>query len=223
MILAFDTSTPWLGVALVQGEEVLFRVVEYTRANHSLLLFQYLELLEARFSLRKYLQGIVVGLGPGSFTGVKVGAMVAKGLAYALRVPLEGFSTLEVLAHRARRLSQGVQEVVVPVIFHRRGEIFWSEFPLHEVCFSPPRVGSPGDFLTQYRERRDILVVTPWRGLWEHFVSAGLSCLDPCEAFPDPVELVALFRERGTGSPENVFSLLPLYGSKVFERERAAQ
>ncbi|MEN3184383.1 MAG: tRNA (adenosine(37)-N6)-threonylcarbamoyltransferase complex dimerization subunit type 1 TsaB, partial [Atribacterota bacterium] len=103
MILAFDTSTPWLGVALVQEKEVLFRVVEYTRASHSLLLMRYLELLETRFSLRRYLKAVVVGLGPGSFTGVKVGAIVAKGLAYALRVPLGGFSTLEVLASSARR------------------------------------------------------------------------------------------------------------------------
>lgn len=220
MVLAFDTSTPWFGIALVQEENVLFHAMEYTKASHSLLLMQYLELLEARFSLRRHLEAIVVGLGPGSFTGVKVGAVVAKGLAYALEVPLEGFSTLEVLASSVRRSDMNRFEVVVPVIFHRRGEVFWSEFFQKDVpLLSSLQVGSPEDFLVRYRGRSDVFVVTPWHDLWRLFVQAGLSCADPFRAFPDPLELVLLFRERGKGSVENVFSLLPFYGSRVFERE----
>lgn len=222
MILAFDTSTPWLGVALVQEKEVLFRVVEYTRASHSLLLMRYLELLETRFSLRRYLKAVVVGLGPGSFTGVKVGAIVAKGLAYALRVPLGGFSTLEVLASSARKSDTGRFKVVVPVIFHRKGEVFWSEFQDDAPFLSSLQVGSPENFLARYRGRSDVVVVTPWHDLWELFVQAGLSCVDPFRAIPDPLELVLLFGERGKGSIEGVFSLLPFYGSRVFERESAS-
>ncbi|MBC7216599.1 MAG: tRNA (adenosine(37)-N6)-threonylcarbamoyltransferase complex dimerization subunit type 1 TsaB [Candidatus Caldatribacterium sp.] len=222
MILAFDTSTPWLGIGLVQGEEVLFRVVQYTRTAHSLLLFRHLEFLEAHFSFRKHLEGILVGLGPGSFTGVKVGAIIAKGLAYALGVPLGGFSTLEVLASLARRFGPLGFEVTVPVIFHRRGEIFWSEFSGEKVELSSLCTGSPEDFLSRYRGRKDVFVVTPWRDLWKLFTEVGLSCLDPSRALPDPLELVVLSRERGFGSTENVFSLLPLYGSRVFERESAS-
>ncbi len=223
MILAFDTSTPWLGVALVEGKEVFFRVTEYTRASHSLLLMQYLELLDARFSFREHLEGIVVGLGPGSFTGVKVGAIIAKGLAYALQVPLGGFSTFEVLASLARRLDTGQFEVVVPVIFHRKGEVFWVEFQKGATSLSSFQVGSPEDFLAQYKGRNDVFVVTPWRNLWELFVRAGIFCADPSQAIPDPLELVILFEERKGGSTENIFSMLPLYGSRVFERESASR
>lgn len=222
MVLAFDTSTPWLGIALVQGENVLFHAIEYTKASHSLLLIRYLELLEARFSLRKRLEAIVVGLGPGSFTGVKVGTIIAKGLAYALEVPLEGFSTLEVLASSARRSDVDGFEVVVPVIFHRKGEVFWSEFQKNTSFLSSLQVGSLEDFLARYRGRSDVFVVTPWYDLWRPLVQAGLSCADPFRALPDPLELILLFKERGKGSIENVFSLLPFYGSRVFERESAS-
>ncbi|MCS7242708.1 MAG: tRNA (adenosine(37)-N6)-threonylcarbamoyltransferase complex dimerization subunit type 1 TsaB [Candidatus Caldatribacterium sp.] len=223
MILAFDTSTPWLGIALAHGRDLLFHVVEYTKANHSLLLMQYLELLEVRFALRKHLAGVVIGLGPGSFTGVKVGAILAKGLAYALQIPLGGFSTLEVLASSARRLKMDQFETVIPVIFHRKGEIFWSEFRRDvSPLLSSLQVGSPEDFLARYGGRRDVFIVTPWEDLWKFFVEAGFSCADPFLAIPDPLELILLFEERGKGSTENVFTLLPFYGSRVFERESAS-
>lgn len=222
MILAFDTSTPWLGIALVQGEEVLFRTMHYTRTGHSLLLVRYLESLEKHFAFRERLEGILVGLGPGSFTGVKIGAIIAKGLAYALRVPLGGFSTLEVLASLAWRFDALGFARVVPVIFHRKGEIFWSEFRKRETELSSLCAGSLEDFLALYRGRRDVFIVTPWRNLWEFFTGAGLWCMDPFWAIPDPLELVALSKARGSGNLENVFSMLPLYGSRVFEREGAS-
>jgi|UniRef100_A0A7V3YGB4 tRNA threonylcarbamoyladenosine biosynthesis protein TsaB len=221
MILALDSSTPWLGVAAVEKEEVLFQVVHYTRMEHSLLLLEYLRVIQDRFPLRERLECILVGLGPGSFTGVKVGNMIAKGLAYAFRVPLLGFSVLELLASQTRRLHVASSfEVVVPVIFHRRGEIFWSEFPFPSTRLAgAPRVGSPEEFVTRYVGRAGVLVVTPWGDLFEAFGRAGLSCLHPDLAVPNPLELVALSRERGErGSFENVFTMLPLYGSRIFER-----
>jgi hypothetical protein len=80
-------------------------------------------------------------------------------------------------------------------------------------------VGSPEEFVTRYVGRAGVLVVTPWGDLFEAFGRAGLSCLHPDLAVPNPLELVALSRERGErGSFENVFTMLPLYGSRIFER-----
>uniref|UniRef100_A0A7V4TIL8 tRNA (Adenosine(37)-N6)-threonylcarbamoyltransferase complex dimerization subunit type 1 TsaB n=2 Tax=Candidatus Caldatribacterium saccharofermentans TaxID=1454753 RepID=A0A7V4TIL8_9BACT len=222
MILALDSSTPWLGVAAVEGKEVLFQVVHYTRMEHSLLLLEYLKVIQDRFSLRERLERVLVGLGPGSFTGVKVGNMIAKGLAYAFRVPLLGFSVLELLASQTRRLHVASSfEVIVPVIFHRKGEIFWSEFPLSSTRLAaPPLVGSPEEFVARYAGETGVLVVTPWGGLFEEFEKAGLSCLRPDLAVPNPLELVVMSWEREeSGSFENVFTMLPLYGSRVFERQ----
>lgn len=223
MILAFDSSTPWLGVVLVEGDNVLFRAVHYTRTGHSLLLMKYLETISAYFDLRGNLECVLIGLGPGSFTGVKVGSMIAKGLAYAFHVPLGGFSTLEVLASQARRFHSALSfEVIVPVVFHRKEEVFWSEFLVSSTEHSATlQVGPLEELIAQYRGRKDILIVTPWESLCREFQRADLTCLDSPLAIPDAFELVVLARkENGTGSFENIFTVLPFYGSRVFERER---
>jgi len=221
MILALESSTPWLGIALVEGKEVLFHVVHHTQASHSLLLVEYLKAIREQFDLERKLELIAVGLGPGSFTGVKVGNIIAKGLAYALGVPLAGFSTLEIMASRVLR-TFGDLRVIVPVIVHRKGEMFWSEFKGCDENFLPPlslQIGSWEEFTSRYRERPDILVATPWQNLVGSLEEAGISCVDPSIAVPDALELVRLCREKGAmGDFENIFTMVPLYGSKVFER-----
>ncbi len=221
MILALESSTPWLGIALVEGEEVLFHVVQRTQASHSLLLVEYLKAIREQFGLEERLELIAVGLGPGSFTGVKVGNIIAKGLAYALSVPLAGFSTLEIVASRVFR-ALGTLRVIVPVIMHRKGEIFWSEF---EGCGKnfplnfPLQAGSLEEFASQYRGRGDVLAATPWEDLTESLEEAGISCVDPSIAIPDALELARLCREKKeVGDLKNIFTMVPLYGSKVFER-----
>ncbi|MGQ9622965.1 MAG: tRNA (adenosine(37)-N6)-threonylcarbamoyltransferase complex dimerization subunit type 1 TsaB [Candidatus Caldatribacteriaceae bacterium] len=221
MILALESSTPWLGIALAEGKEVLFHVVHRTQVSHSLLLVEYLKAIREQFDLEGKLKLVAVGLGPGSFTGVKVGNIIAKGLAYALGVPLAGFSTLEIMASRVLR-AFGALRVVVPVIVHRRGEIFWSEFKGCGESFLPSlplQVGSWEEFASRYRERPDILVATPWQSLAKDLEEAGIPCVDPSTAVPDALELVRLCREKGVmGNFENIFTMVPLYGSKVFER-----
>jgi tRNA threonylcarbamoyladenosine biosynthesis protein TsaB len=75
------------------------------------------------------IQGLAVGTGPGSFTGLRVGLATARGLALALGVPVAGVSTLDALAAGAPG--------ALPVIDARRGEVF--------VLQGEPRVLAPGD------------------------------------------------------------------------------
>ncbi|MBN1484384.1 MAG: tRNA (adenosine(37)-N6)-threonylcarbamoyltransferase complex dimerization subunit type 1 TsaB [Chloroflexia bacterium] len=100
MILALDTSTESAGLALYEERQLLAEVNWRTgRAATA----QTLPLLEQCLRLQGYspadLTGIGVALGPGSFNSLRVGLSLAKGLAYALGVPLVGVSTLEVVAY----------------------------------------------------------------------------------------------------------------------------
>lgn len=95
LYLALDTSGPVGSVAIGRGAEVLERCVLEHKAEHAARLVPAVDQVLSRSGAApKELAGIVVGEGPGSFTGVRVAAATAKGLARALSVPLWAVSSL---------------------------------------------------------------------------------------------------------------------------------
>lgn len=96
MLVAFDTATPVASVALGEaGEAPLARRFLRTQRGHAASLVPAVrDLLDESGVSRDDLRGVVVGAGPGSFTGLRVGAATAKGLVRALGVPLHAISSL---------------------------------------------------------------------------------------------------------------------------------
>lgn len=99
MILAIDTATRWLGLALHDGTAVLAESGWRCLNNHTIELTPAINEMMQRANLNSDdLDGIAVALGPGSYSGLRVGLAVAKGLAYANQTPLLGVMTLDILA-----------------------------------------------------------------------------------------------------------------------------
>ena len=120
-ILAIETATRTGGVAIVEGNEVRGSLVLNTSKTHSERLLKAVDFLLGECTLKiADMDGIAVSLGPGSFTGVRIGLACAKGLAFASEKPLVGVSTLEALALR----SAETKILLCPIIDARRGEIF---------------------------------------------------------------------------------------------------
>ncbi len=142
LILAFDTATDLATSALVADGETLG---ERTTRPHSLLADIDALLVAARY-VPADLTGIVVGTGPGSFTGTRIGLSIARGLALALGLPVAGVSTLAALAACTKR--------AFPVVDARRGEVFVLG-PLavrpEDVVVSPGSV-CVGDGARRYRD-----------------------------------------------------------------------
>jgi tRNA threonylcarbamoyl adenosine modification protein YeaZ len=96
------------------------------------------------------LRGIGVAVGPGSFTGVRVGMATAKGLGFALDIPVEGLSTLEALARAAAGDGPRTGHIC-PVLDAGRGEIYAALFRLQPVGverLEPDRAWKPADLAT---------------------------------------------------------------------------
>lgn len=118
-VLAIDTSTLLGSVACVVDGELRAEVSARVRARHGETVFTLLEQVLAHAEVeRASIDLIACGLGPGSFTGTRVGVAAAKGLALALDKPLVGVSTMRALALAAPG------EVLAPVVDAHKGEVF---------------------------------------------------------------------------------------------------
>ncbi len=103
-ILAIDTSTKDLLLAAKNGDEVFFEVSKQS-LQHSKILFSQLEtLLEKAKISKEQLDCISVNLGPGSFTGIRIGVVFAKGMAYALGTKLAACDAFEAIAMEAKSM-----------------------------------------------------------------------------------------------------------------------
>jgi tRNA threonylcarbamoyladenosine biosynthesis protein TsaB len=102
-VLAIDTSTNVMGIALMKEKQIIGEVITYINKNHSVRLMPAIEQLMKECNVKpNELTKIAVAKGPGSYTGVRIGVTVAKTLAYTLNIPLVGISSLKLLAANGR-------------------------------------------------------------------------------------------------------------------------
>jgi tRNA threonylcarbamoyladenosine biosynthesis protein TsaB len=120
-ILAIDTSNAALGVALLEKDQVLGEYITNLKKNHSVRIMPAIErLMKDCELLPADLTKIVVAKGPGSYTGVRIGVTIAKTLAWTLKLPLVGISSLEILAGVGRYFYGYVS----PIFDARRGQVY---------------------------------------------------------------------------------------------------
>lgn len=136
-VLGLDTSTPAVSVALVRREaETLAEHVVVDGKRHGELLAVGIETVLARAGVeRRNLGAVAVGLGPGPFTGLRVGIVTAAALADALGIPAYGVCSLDALGEGAR----------VAVTDARRREIYWARYDADGQRVEGPAVSVPAD------------------------------------------------------------------------------
>ena len=122
-ILSIDTATPSAGAAIVDDGRILAECLLSGQKNHSQRLLQIIDrLFDWTGSARESIDCIAVSVGPGSFTGLRVGISTAQGLAFAFDKPLAGVPTLEVVASQAT----GGDGLVSPMIDARKQQVYAS-------------------------------------------------------------------------------------------------
>ena len=159
-ILAFTTATPRCSVVVVDGDLELARGGYDDEMRHAERLFGVVdEVLGAAKLRRDEIDAIACDVGPGSFTGVRVGLASAKGMALGLEIPLVGVCGLAAMADAARQTCP--EGVVVPVTDGKRGELFLAAYDAQGA-----EVLSPRSFASGKAAVRTCRVRERCRALW---------------------------------------------------------
>ena len=126
ILLNIETSTKNCSVSLSEnGNLIALKEVNEGNYSHAENLHPFIDdVLHETKKTYKDLSAIAVSKGPGSYTGLRIGVSAAKGLSFALDIPLLSVDTLEVLAHRAT-IKNGV---IIPILDARRMEVYQAIF-----------------------------------------------------------------------------------------------
>lgn len=213
MLLAIDTSTTWIGIALYDGVHVLGEMTWQSRSHHTVELSPAVQELLGRCGVRAAdLQALGVATGPGSFTSLRIGLALVKGLALALRIPVIGIPTLDVLA-----AAQPVRDLQMAALLQAgRGRLALVWYDVVGGAWrarGEPQVTSAEELVLQLN--RPTLVVgemsaTEWQILARRRKNAIMA--SPVQSLRRPSYLADLAWERWrAGKIDDVVSLSPIY------------
>ena len=215
LILGIESSTPQIGCALGGHEGVLASAHSARSKRHAENLTPAIEFIcdQAQVSLSEI--GLVaVDVGPGLFTGLRVGIASAKAIAFALRVPMISVSSLDLLAFPMRFSSR----LIVTAIDARRGELFYAFY--RQVTGGVQRVsdhmvGSPADLSSELLATgEDALLVGDGAHRYREAFDglARVEIVDRGSSFPSASSLVQLAHARALREDyQQIDEITPIY------------
>lgn len=136
LVLGIETSTRAAGVALISDEKILAEISQESKLYHSENLLPQIEKVLRIANVEK-VDAVAVSIGPGSFTGLRIGLAAAKALSYAWQIKIIGVPTLHALAEHFPKSSA----VIMPLIDAQKNSAYVQSFknsvPLDEIKVKP--------------------------------------------------------------------------------------
>jgi len=217
-VLAIDTATDVCGVALAQEEQLVADLrLHQAKLHNEKLISSIRYLLEQAGWALHDIEGIALANGPGSFTGLRIGISVAKGLAYSLDIPLAAVNTLDAFAEPARTWK-GQICVVMKV---RAAELYLALFAGKGDAverLSDDRIISVSE-LSNYLDEHTLVIGHPPRMLKPGDVAPGtLAGVDLAASSPETVARIG-GRKLQQGEASDLDNLEPFY-LKEFKPKR---
>ncbi|RAY15106.1 tRNA (adenosine(37)-N6)-threonylcarbamoyltransferase complex dimerization subunit type 1 TsaB [Actinomadura craniellae] len=193
LVLAFDTATAAVTVALYEwapGEAVRSRALTESvdRRHAELLTPSVAAVLAEAGTAPAELSAIAVGVGPGPYTGLRVGVMTARALGEALRVPVHGICTLDAIAW-----ASGREHPFVVASDARRKEVYWARYDSARERATEPAVGPPAE-----AAEPGLPVIGEGAALYPEVLGAAG---DPAPLLPTAAALAELAVARLSGAP----------------------
>jgi len=211
-LLALDTAQGALSAVLIRGEDILARHFELRTKGHAEELTGLIARLldEARLTPAD-LTALAVTIGPGTFTGLRVGLATARGFALARGLPLVGVTTLEAIAFP---VSAKPDEVIVASFDARRDELYLQSFDAGHQPLTEPLLVSVDDAVAHLTGTDFVLVGTGSEILSEKLGAQGLRHrFSDAPAQPDALNVarIALARIAAEGAETFAKAPEPLY------------
>jgi tRNA threonylcarbamoyladenosine biosynthesis protein TsaB len=157
-VLALDTSTPRGSVALLEGRDLVAELRLLSLETHSARLLGSVEyLLHISGWQLSDLRLVVAGIGPGSFTGIRIGVATSIGVAQMMSIPFAGISCLDAVAH----LVTGVDGRIGVVMDAQRSQVYFAEYFREQGRtrkLAKPALRNPADLAIQLKRQRLYLV-----------------------------------------------------------------
>ncbi len=170
VILCLETATTNCSIALsVNGSVIALKEDNDKQYSHAERLHVYIEEVLQKANLRKEdLDAIAVSKGPGSYTGLRIGVSAAKGLCYALDIPLISVPTLTVLAQQVQESA-----IIIPLLDARRMEVYSAIFSSEKIQIRETRaeILSTESFSTFLKQGKTIFIgngVAKFRDICAH-------------------------------------------------------
>ncbi|MGH2767609.1 MAG: tRNA (adenosine(37)-N6)-threonylcarbamoyltransferase complex dimerization subunit type 1 TsaB [Actinomycetota bacterium] len=215
LILGMETSTPQPSVTIGSEQGIIGSCLVSRGVTHGEFLLPAVDFLMRQAGLTyRNLSAVAVGLGPGLFTGMRVGIATAKTVAQALSIPIIGVSSLDLLAFEARYSPR----LICPVVDARRGEVFYAfyrQLPGGVSRTSEYLMGSPENLVAEIEGNgADTLLIgngaLVYRRRLEEAKKAEFGTIT--HAFPRASSLVELAVARLYREDfERLFDLEPMY------------
>lgn len=211
-ILGIDTTTKFLCLGLSDEKKTYEYNLDLGR-RHSTLLVPTIKRVLGVLGWNIYeIDYFACGIGPGSFTGMRVGLATIKGLSWPFKKPIVGISSLDILA----RSVKNDFTPIVPAIDAKRNLIYCSIYKIHKGALkkiAPYMLLSEDEFLK--RIPRNALVLGDASGLYKEQILKnikGVNILDRDHWYPRGGNLIALAQERiKSNKLQNAFNIRPIY------------
>lgn len=222
LVLAIDSATPVAGVALVSDRAVIREEFVNFKKNHSEILLPLIHtVLQESECTWHDLTALAVSLGPGSFTGLRIGMATVKGLSLATGLPIVGIPTLDMLASSVA----GTEAVVTVLLDARKQEVYCCHYdvrntdprPLTEMVACPPDMAAHQAIAlaNQYGREKIILLgdgFYPYQELFRSYLGERLLEVPSHLMLPRAAALGYLAcKKAASGHMENAHSILPIY------------
>jgi len=212
--IAIDTSTEYLSLGISEDKKILFAETILLERRHSTDLLPILEktLKKLRLSIRD-IDGFIVGLGPGSFTGLRVGLSMVKAMALSLKKPIVGVPTLDCLAGAVPEKKFPI----APLVDAKRNQVYAALYEKTNGLLKKKvkeKVIPPESFLRTLKGKTLFIGggATLYRDAIKRILGKKATFTQSSYDVPDPATLISIgvdrFKEKQF---ENPYTLVPLY------------
>ncbi|MGI6452173.1 MAG: tRNA (adenosine(37)-N6)-threonylcarbamoyltransferase complex dimerization subunit type 1 TsaB [Syntrophomonadaceae bacterium] len=230
LILAIDSATPVAGVALADEEKIIIEdFINYKKTHSETLLPMIDSVIKAGGSVLADIDVIAVTIGPGSFTGLRIGLATVKGLSMAANLPVVAVPTLEAVAANLA----GCNALVYPLMDARKNEVYTAPFDVagkyprqlgDTMACSPEEAAASAIQLLQDTKKNSIILIGEgylrYKDYFQQKLRDWLLEVPQHLLLPRPAAVASLGLKRfQEGLIEEVLQLRPLY-IRLSEAER---